>query len=453
MSAQSKSTQEMKESFKETPESSEKNEKNEKNEKIKEEPVTCGICYNELSTKNCVVTPCNHRFCNSCFFTWLDKKETCALCRRTLLNDDVVRERAENLQEVQADLVLNYRYLKRIRKEIKFKEEENKFQNAKAISLQGRQIRLRMMLERLRQECQEVIPENLKNVNKAAKTLNKSLKLLTNYKESCNEISRPKQIPITRSSNKRSRSPNHEEEFIRFNESNVGEGKIESNLEEEKSSEAENDFPDILNMLGDIQEMIEADRIIYRAQRRAYRQRRAMERQRRIMEMAANISENGVADETADEATDETADEAEYETEEADNEEVDITEATTDIVNEDGYESMPVLVSDSEEEKQPDESSRNIRQSPFIFGSTSNAPITFNFGEIISSTPLAFEEYTGISNPFDFQTIIPSPSSILNTERISTPVTTLFPSGEVSSNHDNSTNYTSSTESEVEIID
>jgi hypothetical protein len=438
MSAQSRITQEMQESFKETPESSEKNEKKEKNKK---EPVTCGICYNELSTKNCVVTPCNHSFCNSCFFTWLDKKETCALCRRTLLNDDVVRERAENLQEVQADLVVNYRYLKRIRKEIKFKEEENKFQNAKAISLQGRQIRLRMMLERLRKECHEVIPENLKS-------LNKSLKLLTNYKESCNEISRPKQIPITRSSNKRSLSPNHEEEY---NESN--ESKTESNLQEEKSSEDENQFPDVLNMLGDIQEMIEADRIIYHTQRRAHRQRRIAEMTTEMMRGVGTADE--AVDEAADEATDETADEAAYETEEVDNEEVDIAEATTDIVNEeDGYDSMPELLPDSEEEKQPDESSRNVSQSPFIFGSTSNAPITFNFGEIISSTPLAFEEYTGISNPFDFQTIIPSPSSIVNTEVISTPVTTLFPSEEVSSNHDNnSTDYTSSTESEVEIID
>ena len=446
MSAQSKSVQEMQESFKETPESSEKNEK------IKEEPVTCGICYNELSTKNCVVTPCNHSFCNSCFFTWLDKKETCALCRRTLLNDDVVRERAENLQAIQEDLVLNYKYLKRIRKEIKFKEEENKFQNAKAISLQGRQIRLRMMLERLRQECQEVIPENLKNVKKAAKTLNKSLKLLSDYKKSCNEISRPKQIPITRSSNKRSRSPNHEDES---NESN--ESKTESNLQEEKSSEDENGFPDVLNMLGDIEEMIEADRIIYRAQRRAHRQRRVAEIATEMMrgvgtaDVATDVATDEVADETPNYATDEAA----YETEEVDNEEVDIAEATTDIVNEeDGYDSMPELLPDSEEEKQPDESSRNVSQSPFIFGSTSNAPITFNFGEIISSTPLAFEEYTGISNPFDFQTIIPSPSSIVNTEVISTPVTTLFPSEEVSSNHDNnSTDYTSSTESEVEIID
>lgn len=441
MSAQSKSVQEMQESFKETPESSEKNEK------IKEEPVTCGICYNELSTKNCVVTPCNHSFCNSCFFTWLDKKETCALCRRTLLNDDVVRERAENLQVIQEDLVLNYKYLKRIRKEIKFKEEENKFQNAKAISLQGRQIRLRMMLERLRQECQEVIPENLKNVKKAAKTLNKSLKLLSDYKKSCNEISRPKQIPITRSSNKRSRSPNHEEES---NESN--ESKTESNLQEEKSSEDENQFPDVLNMLGDIQEMIEADRIIYHTQRRAHRQRRIAEMTTEMMRGVGTADE--AVDEAADEATDETADEAAYETEEVDNEEVDIAEATTDIVNEeDGYDSMPELLPDSEEEKQPDESSRNVSQSPFIFGSTSNAPITFNFGEIISSTPLALEEYTGISNPFDFQTIISSPSSILNTGGISTPVTALFPSGEVSSNHDNSTDYASSTESEVEIID
>ena len=42
----------------------------------------CAICYSELDLKNTVITPCNHAYCSGCFFTWLSRKETCALCRK-----------------------------------------------------------------------------------------------------------------------------------------------------------------------------------------------------------------------------------------------------------------------------------------------------------------------------------------------------------------------------------
>jgi hypothetical protein len=216
--------------------------------------AACGICYDELNVKNCVTTPCNHSFCNTCFFTWLDKKETCALCRTTLLNDDVVRERAENLQVIQEDLVENYRYLKRIRKEIKKKEKEVKYHNAQAVSLQGRQIRLRMMLERLRQECEDVIPENLKKAQKTLKTMNKSLGLLNKYKRQCDEIYTS--IPHLK----------RDSSSTEFSET-----KVESSPEE-KSPDFSDVFPDVFNMQHDLDEMLEADQIVYRAQRRIFRQ-------------------------------------------------------------------------------------------------------------------------------------------------------------------------------------
>ena len=50
-------------------------------------------------------------YCNVCFFTWLGRKETCALCRRVLLSDLVLDERLERLQGVQNELVTNCRYL------------------------------------------------------------------------------------------------------------------------------------------------------------------------------------------------------------------------------------------------------------------------------------------------------------------------------------------------------
>jgi hypothetical protein len=292
MSVQSKNT---KESFKET----------------HKEPVTCGICYNDLNTENCVVTICKHKFCNTCFFKWLDKKETCALCRATLLNDDVVKERAENLQVIQEDLVINYQYLKRIRKEVQKKEEEVKLHDAKAVSLQGRQIRLRMMLEQLRQECEDVFPENLKRAKKTLKTLNKSFKLLNKYNKRCDEIWE-NQI-----------DPQPTETKVDF---------------QQKEEESPDNFPDVLNMMDDLDEMIEADRIIYHAQRRVYRQRH--------IEMAAReiIFEEEAAEEAAEE----------------ERVAMEFPEETTEELS---LENSP---------------SRNRSQSPFVFDI--NAPVTFNFG-------------------------------------------------------------------------
>ena len=51
---------------------------------------SCAICYINLTVKNTVVTPCNHLYCSGCFFTWLGRKETCALCRQTLIPNAIL---------------------------------------------------------------------------------------------------------------------------------------------------------------------------------------------------------------------------------------------------------------------------------------------------------------------------------------------------------------------------
>ena len=74
-------------------------EKNKKSKKIESNEKNRSICYTDLNNDNCVITPCKHAYCTSCFWKWLDKKETCAMCRRQLLNDDVVRERTETFKK------------------------------------------------------------------------------------------------------------------------------------------------------------------------------------------------------------------------------------------------------------------------------------------------------------------------------------------------------------------
>ena len=45
------------------------------------EQCECSVCYQPLTVKNSVSTPCNHLFCSKCFFKWLKESNTCPLCR------------------------------------------------------------------------------------------------------------------------------------------------------------------------------------------------------------------------------------------------------------------------------------------------------------------------------------------------------------------------------------
>lgn len=40
----------------------------------------CAICLDNKTTTFAVI-PCNHEFCDPCIFEWLEKSQTCPLCR------------------------------------------------------------------------------------------------------------------------------------------------------------------------------------------------------------------------------------------------------------------------------------------------------------------------------------------------------------------------------------
>ena len=42
---------------------------------------TCAICLDD-KTSTFSAIPCKHEFCDKCIFTWLEKHQTCPLCRR-----------------------------------------------------------------------------------------------------------------------------------------------------------------------------------------------------------------------------------------------------------------------------------------------------------------------------------------------------------------------------------
>lgn len=101
------------------------------------EELTCSVCYGELTLKNLVMTSCDHTYCNTCFFRWLRTNNTCAMCRKDFLNDDLQRDtlgtlsielydlhlRSKELMEKNVNLIKETR---RLNKEIEIKDQELK---------------------------------------------------------------------------------------------------------------------------------------------------------------------------------------------------------------------------------------------------------------------------------------------------------------------------------------
>lgn len=61
----------------------------------------CGICREQKDDIQMIVTPCKHTFCHSCFFNWLKRSTTCALCRAPL-------SELKNLTDREAEYELTY---------------------------------------------------------------------------------------------------------------------------------------------------------------------------------------------------------------------------------------------------------------------------------------------------------------------------------------------------------
>lgn len=66
----------------------------------------CAICQNDIDYKKSVLTSCNHYFCSTCFFKWMEKKADCPVCRKVFrkrTNYDIEREQ-EILEELEAEV-------------------------------------------------------------------------------------------------------------------------------------------------------------------------------------------------------------------------------------------------------------------------------------------------------------------------------------------------------------
>jgi hypothetical protein len=86
---------------------------------IQDVNTTCCVCFNVLENNNKhIETPCNHHYCNDCFFRWIRINTTCAVCRRSfstganLSEEEIQRESNDVYQEYSRIL---YPYLETIK--------------------------------------------------------------------------------------------------------------------------------------------------------------------------------------------------------------------------------------------------------------------------------------------------------------------------------------------------
>jgi len=174
---------------KETQTNVEEQSKEQSKEQAEEEPA-CGICYTVLNNKNTVITTCDHAYCTACFFKWLNRKETCALCRKVLLSDIVVEERLTDLQDVQTELMDNYRCLRVLKKNIKKKRCKKNNLTDDINSLINRQIRMRCLLDQTRSVCRETLAHS-RLLKHALELQKESLDLMKNYRNEWEELHTP----------------------------------------------------------------------------------------------------------------------------------------------------------------------------------------------------------------------------------------------------------------------
>jgi len=341
----------------------------------------CSVCYTDLDLKNTVITPCNHAYCSGCFFKWLSRKETCALCRKPLLSNALVEERTEELQDIQYELMESYRAHRVIKRDLKRKRRQMRNLNDDVQSLMGRQIRLRTLLDKTKMACEETVKRN-DAINQAIKDQQETLKMLSEYRKEWEYLHTPL-VEEKRSEN--------------------------TVIQEEKIS----DNIDVAEMEMTVEELVAVER------RRALRDYARWDTNRTIRRLAEIRAREGMEEESGEEAVVEAETEEDNNTEE---EEEDVAEDTTEEAEEaehdyntgDEYE-LSVIGTNIASNLTTPPRRRILRipgaprrrerelpsQSMFVFGANRNSPDT-----ITHSVTSPFEMPTLFNNstnvPLDF---------------------------------------------------
>ena len=65
-----------------------------------DEPKQCCMCVEDLTMGNIVTTECDHQFCKDCFWRWIKTKNSCPLCRKSLLKTDEEQKEQEHMRQM-----------------------------------------------------------------------------------------------------------------------------------------------------------------------------------------------------------------------------------------------------------------------------------------------------------------------------------------------------------------
>ena len=119
-------------------------------EKYSEDANTCSICYKELNIDNIVNTMCNHLYCKTCFFKWLNQGYNCPMCRRNFISLEKWYEGNDVNQEIDNETILSQKLqldsivLSKRCRELQKKNKELSFWNKQNMK---RQISLREQID------------------------------------------------------------------------------------------------------------------------------------------------------------------------------------------------------------------------------------------------------------------------------------------------------------------
>mgnify|MGYP003631070828 CR=1 FL=1 len=69
-------------------------------------PTECSVCFETIDINKKVTTDCNHTFCNTCFFKWMQTNTTCPICRKSFVSPFMMEE-IEKQQNILDELIYN----------------------------------------------------------------------------------------------------------------------------------------------------------------------------------------------------------------------------------------------------------------------------------------------------------------------------------------------------------
>jgi len=120
----------------------EKEEEKEESTENKHDSYECAVCYKTLTMDTNVVTKCDHHFCKTCFYRWIQTNASCPLCR-TLIDSNA------HLSPEQLEMALSteYAYYMHVLE--------------KANNLQGKHIRLTNKHYKLKMDTNQLLTRQI----------------------------------------------------------------------------------------------------------------------------------------------------------------------------------------------------------------------------------------------------------------------------------------------------